>query len=99
MTIDMSRKVHEQITPETWCHDMVTGTGVPITSMTNAMCIDIWLWCRYGWGVYIDAGDGGHIKRVFEHLGVNVRSGIFRWNDAPERTFDDVLQVLKELDL
>ena len=99
MTIDIFRKVHEQITPETWYHNGVTGTPVPVIDMTKAKCIDIWLWDRYGWGVYIGDNYNGHIKRVFECLGVKCRSEIFRWNDAPERTFEDVLKVLKDLDL
>ena len=92
LVVDMSKKIHEQITPETWCSK---GGGC---LDSGALCI--WLWCseryRGSWQATLEklAERLGHTGKDMLHT-----LHIYSWNDAPERTFDDVLSVLKELDL
>ena len=87
LVVDMSKKIHEQITPETWNH---TGD---VGGVEYSKCI--WLWCteRYAFSW------GATLTKVLDYFQTKNLMEIYRWNDAPERTFDDVLTVLKELDL
>ena len=84
LVVDMSKKIHEQITPETWAH-----------SGCDEYSKCIWLWCseryKFSWVATL--------SKVLDYFQAKDLTAIYRWNDAPERTFDDVLTVLKELDL
>jgi len=39
----------------------------------------------------------GPLLAIKAHLGLGVGDALVRWNDAPERTVEDVLMVLKEM--
>ena len=90
--IDKNRKVHEQITEETWCKGGTTY---------DKQCMVLWIVSVYG----NDAIRFAHYERIKTELGYLVDNecyrlkDIYNWNDAPERTFDDILALLRKLDI
>ena len=86
MTVDQSRKIHEQITEETWAHG---HDGDDYSS-----CLVNWTLERYGWKNTAD-------DLIIKELGFETDDiiSVINWNDAPERTFTDVLTLLRKLDI
>lgn len=94
LTFDPSKKIHEQITEETWCkgtayrdrHGTPTGTSTACQACAEA-------WGQEIYGRVARNGARGQFRRV------NGIIKIVSWNDAPERTFSEVLAAFKAADL
>jgi hypothetical protein len=99
-------KIHEVITKETWCQGSfaVTEAGRTIGPLEkNAV-----KWCALGWihKVYSTSGNCMIIEdrvrnyiqsRVEDRVRNSTHAWVSDWNDSPERTFEEVLAVFKEL--
>lgn len=81
--------------PEKWTQGCTArdkdGIHVMLTSAA-AVC-----WCLMGavWKCYLPNECG----QIFTVLGKHVGDNVGFWNDARERTFEDVQKLIKELDL
>lgn len=83
-------KICEQITPETWgkgeeiIPHVIDGKGNP------KRCAIQWIWDVYqNTGIKIQ-------RQLRDSLGVD---SIVMWNDAPERTFEEVKEAFRKADL
>lgn len=92
-------KVRELLTgPEKWTKgaDARSESGYSVEPDSKAAC----RWCLYGAinAAYPRTDDAIRaLKLVNAKLGES--RGICNWNDAPERTFDDVRKLVEELDI
>jgi len=92
------RKIHEVITEETWCKDIARDKD---NNVVDAFSREACKWCLYGWiskiygayGAYQLSGNITH--KVINALGKPIGA----WNDASERTFQDVLELCIRLDI
>lgn len=92
LIFDPSKKIHEQITEETWCKGewARTADGDSIGPLDPLAC----KWCMYGW-----------IRRAYSRIGPARNSladvvgtpAIGDWND--DHTFAEVLAAFKAADL
>lgn len=92
MIIDKTKKIHEQITPESWCSNGGTGRNKD-TEEICSYCI--WLWVYF----YDPTNSSTRIDPILELLNFKTNQQLFAWNDHTKRTFKDVYDVLKVLDL
>lgn len=92
MIIDKTKKIHEQITPESWCHSGGAGKNKD-TGEFCSCCI--WLWAYD----YDPTNSSTRIDPILKLLNFETNQQLFAWNDHPQRTFKDVYNVLKVLDL
>lgn len=98
LTFDPSKKIHEQITEETWCKgaDARDGDGISVYIGSPDACA----FCAYAWlmNVY-----GTRYDQVWKHrnhlLNTVGTAALSSWNDTPERTFAEVLAAFKAADL
>lgn len=95
-------KIHEQITPETWCknHIAVDKYGKYV-SYDSADAIK---WCSLGWikKVYGVAKSFELELKVLDHidLGGWIGEGILtQWQDSEERTFEEIKAAFKSAEL
>ena len=88
LAVDTDKKIHEQITEESWERGTSTDKG--------KLCIALWCMRRYGF-----QGCEQPLRKIAEILGfASFKSAdIMAWNDSPDRTFGEVLKVLKEADV
>ena len=92
--VDMTKKIHEQITEESWCP--LGGGNVEGTSF----CAAVWVDVRYG----VTSGYDIRVK-MCKLLGLNWRDPllpstvIHGWNDKPGRTFAEVKDLFVRLDI
>lgn len=85
IVFDPKKKIHEQITEETWCQGMSyqNANGSPtIASYACRACSEAW-----GYEIYGEA-EGNDLRAKFRE--VNGILNVVNWNDAPERTFAEV---------
>lgn len=85
--INKSKKVHEQITRETWKPGLYETT---VTNCTTGFCAVGWLSAVYG-----PIGCDEKRKIIEEDLGRNLTI----WNDSYDREFGDVMLLFKRLDI
>lgn len=91
LVIDFNKKIHEQITEETWCK----GTTKWDEHILLANCTILWVSDRY-----FDSPSFRTEQYERMHATLKIWPGfIGSWNDASERTFADVYNLFKELDL
>lgn len=81
-------KVKDLLTDESkWYHPGDREAG-------DLNCIATAIYSAYG-----STSSDAILKRVAAKVGGKTAKDIQRWNDAPERTFADVRQLIEELDI
>lgn len=98
------KKIHEQITEETWCQEVLAqdadGISVPPLRIQSAC-----KWCALGWidKVYETPDAYGAVSKLTQHLYTEGKltspCGIASWNDDPKRTFVEVKEAFQKADL
>lgn len=85
------KKIHELITPETWCQNNFAQYKNPGDQYGVK-------WCALGWihKVYRDDNPSKKESLLCNAIGID---WLTQWNDAPERTFEDVLNGFIKADL
>lgn len=90
-------KIHEQITPETWCQGSygIDKHGRDVAATDPDACS----WCAAGW-IWKTCKDGKHRDATYRMLrAVGADELLGHWNDHPERTFEEVRAAFKKADL
>lgn len=102
-------KVHEWLTEEKWTKGAMARDvdgGVAAAVAERAVC-----WCATG--AILKTYGPGRLYTIRNYPAETMRlrlqrhvfkkyersKGLIEWNDAPERTFDEVLTAFKELDM
>lgn len=94
VVIDKTKKVHEQITEETWVQGLyevrkyANDIGGP--ECTTGLCAVGWLAAVYG-------PVNGFAKRAI--IEDNLQCSLTIWNDVSEREFSDVKSIFTSLDI
>lgn len=90
-------KIHEQITEATWCKKVIAMDmdGKQISTSKDPRACK---WCLLGWlcKTSTESEIDNRWNTICKKLGVDEVSV---WNDDPSRTFQEVLQLCKELDI
>ncbi len=98
-------KIHEQITPETWGKgaSVMYSNGMPCYNDTDPNAAR---WCALGWARKVYADDGTNkLNSIYNKMDTYLESKTYpgdyvsRWNDAPERTFEEVKEMFTVLDI
>jgi len=100
-------KIHEQITEASWCQhwEALDSEGNPTISIHGDKAC---AWCATAWLKRIYGGRlrARHVWRLAAILGLlpldtteDRMASISRWNDHPNRTFDEVKRAFKLADL
>ncbi len=92
---EINIKIHEQITEETWCKGYYAYTKD--NNAVHPLNENAVKWCLAGW-MYKIYGD-----TLFDHIKQKIQSIIngyeITWNDKPERTFEEVKELLIKADI
>jgi len=86
-------KIHEQITPATWCQ----GTMFQTARGKKCRLFNAFACCAHGW--LLRAYPYGYPRARNHFVEVNDLVSIHAWNDAPGRTFDEVKAAFRKADL
>jgi hypothetical protein len=84
--IDKSKKIHEQITPDTWCQNLYESR---IGNCTVGMCAVGWIGAIYSPAMYNEISD-----KLEEQVGQ-----LTLWNDKADRKFSEVVELFRSLDI
>lgn len=96
------KKIHEWLTEEMWIkgHNFITTTGETadgyVLNLTNicGCCLSGALLLKTGNNMNLFLVDDKKIQNK-----LNIYDWAVDWNDLPERTFDDVITLCRELDI
>lgn len=95
ITFDRNKKVHEQITEEIWCKGKMFTRSYPSTTRIEKACVVGWIDQVYG-----HDGRDAYERKLQKEVRKNGRFyWVPDWNDSPETKFEDVMRVLKKLDI
>lgn len=91
-------KIYELLdSPEKWTQGDYArtkrGRSTDATSR-SAVC-----WCLVGAAEVCYGADIREYRRVFYHITKKHPEGVSAWNDAPARTYADVVALCRELDI